>query len=178
MITSCIIFLATLGTADVVNENDYINEYQNCLDNVPKVMYQYADLFYEFFDEENISTAVRIGWCESRGKETAYNSGANDSGVMQFVPWTWNWVAEKMGSHRWGEWSVMYDGRPYLKQVSKSSLNFEIVQVQFSSYYNILYASYLAEDIYGSVRWDDWQPSKWCWSDESKWIERWKRENA
>ena len=67
MITSCIIFLATFGSMDMPDDY-YINEYMNCKDNVPQSMYQYSDLFYRFFDEENIETAVKIGWCESRGK--------------------------------------------------------------------------------------------------------------
>ena len=94
MIAECIIFLATLGSIETPNDEYMLEQYQNCWDSVPESMHQYADLYYKFFDEDNISTAVRIGWCESRGKQNAYRSDNGDSGVMQFVSWTWNWVAE------------------------------------------------------------------------------------
>ena len=66
MIAECIIFLATLGSIETPNDEYMLEQYQNCSDSVPESMHQYADLYYKFFDEDNISTAVRIGWCESR----------------------------------------------------------------------------------------------------------------
>ena len=65
MIASCIIFLATLGSGDMPDDY-YIDEYLNCKKNVPESMHQYSDLYYKFFDEENISTALRIGCFEGR----------------------------------------------------------------------------------------------------------------
>ena len=63
MIAECMIFLATIGTPNMsMSDGDIINEYMSCKDNVPQVMFQYADLYVEHFDEENINTAVRIGW--------------------------------------------------------------------------------------------------------------------
>ena len=178
MITSCIIFLATFGSGDMPDDY-YINEYMNCKENVPQSMYQYSDLFYKFFDEENIETAVKIGWCESRGKATAHRTDNGDSGVMQFVSWTWNWVADKYDLPIWDEWIIIRHGEPYTEEkVYKNSIGFEHIQVQFSSYYNIQMASILAEDIYGRTQWRDWNSSRWCWEDTEKWIERWKRENA
>ena len=115
MIASCMLFLATFGTPDApeMSENQQINAYVECKQTVPNTMLQYADLYVEFFDYENIDTAVRLGWCESRGKSTAYRKDNGDTGVMQFVSWTWNWVAEKYELPMWNEWVIMRFGRPY-----------------------------------------------------------------
>lgn len=179
MIAECMIFLATIGTPNIsMSDGDIINEYMSCKDNVPQVMFQYADLYVEHFDEENINTAVRIGWCESRGKSSAYRKDNKDSGVMQFVSWTWNWVAEKYEIPMWDEWVIMRHDRPYTEQkVSTSSIGFTQERVQFTPYYNIYMASLLAEDIYGRTQWRDWSSSEWCWGDEDKWKLKWKSEN-
>jgi hypothetical protein len=179
MIAECMIFLATIGTPNMsMSDGDIINEYMSCKDNVPQVMFQYADLYVEHFDEENIDTAVRIGWCESRGKSSAFRKDNKDSGVMQFVSWTWNWVAEKYKIPMWDEWVIMKHDRPYTEQkVSTSSIGFTQERVQFTPYYNIYMASLLAEDIYGRTQWRDWSSSEWCWGDEDKWKLKWKSEN-
>jgi len=161
-----------------MSDGDIILKYMSCKENVPHVMFQYADLYVEHFDEENIDTAVRIGWCESRGKSNAFRKDNRDSGVMQFVSWTWNWVAEKYDIPMWNDWVIMYNDRPYTSdKVSKSSIGFSQEQVQFTPYYNIYMASLLAEDIYGRTQWRDWSSSEWCWGDEDKWKLKWKSEN-
>jgi hypothetical protein len=182
MITSCIIFLATLGTPSTSGESDsyYLSNYLNCKDNVPVSMWEYAPLYYEFYDEENIDTAIRIGWCESRGKEKAVRTaeGNYDTGVMQFVSWTWNWLADNNYVPYWNEWVVLKNGRPYLEQkVSKTSFGFSFVPVQKSAYWNIYASSVLAEDIYGRTQWRDWSSSQWCWEDEKKFKIKWTSEN-
>jgi len=178
MIAECIIFLATFTTPEMpVDETMFVEQKIECNQYVPKSMQKWADLYYMHFEEENISTAVRIGWCESRGKSDAFNSGASDSGLMQFVSWTWNWIAEKYGKPMWNEYVITYNGLPYISnEVSKSSIGFEQIKVQFSPYYNLLMASILAEEMYGYTRWDDWTPSKWCWEDEKKWRTLWYNE--
>ena len=146
----------------------------SCNDHVPKSMQQYAEHYVEHFDKENIPTAVRIGWCESRGKQSAYRSDNGDSGVMQFVSWTWNWVAEEYDLPMWNDWVIMRYGKPFTENKTyKTNVGFEQVQVQFSPYYNILMASILAEDIYGRTQWRDWSSSEWCWEDEKKWRKKW-----
>jgi len=182
MITSCIIFLATLGTPNSLDNSDiyYLNNYLNCKNNVPVSMWEYAPLYYEFYDEENIATAIRIGWCESRGKEKAVRTaeGNYDTGVMQFVSWTWNWLADMEYVPYWNEWVVLKNERPYLEQkVSKTSFGFSLVQAQKSAYWNIYASSVLAEDVYGSTQWRDWSSSQWCWEDEKKWKIKWTTEN-
>jgi len=178
MIASCMLFLATFGTPDAPNmsENQQINSYIECKDNVPKSMLQYSSLYVEFFNYENIDTAVRIGWCESRGKSNAYRGDNRDTGVMQFVSWTWDWVAEKYNQPMWNEWVVMRYGRPYNGPTSKTDIGFEFSKVQYTPYYNILFASILAEDIYGRTQWKDWSSSEWCWEDEEKWRIKWLNE--
>ena len=106
-----------------------------CNEEVPQSMQQYANLYLEHFDFENIDIAVRIGWCESRGKSNAYRSDNKDSGVMQFVPWTWNWVAELYDLPEWDEWIVMYKGRPYTEEkTSRNPVGFSFQKVQYIPY--------------------------------------------
>jgi hypothetical protein len=40
-----------------------------------------------------------------------------------------------------------------------------------------MFASILAEDIYGKTQWRDWSSSEWCWSDTEKWRTKWKSES-
>lgn len=179
MIAECMIFLASVLPMGV-DESNIIDQYMKCDDHVPKTMHQYAEFYVEHFDKENIPTAVRIGWCESRGRENAVRTaeGNYDSGVMQFVSWTWNWVAEEYDLPMWNDWIILYQDRPYTSEkVSRSSMGFSQVKVQLSAYYNIMMASILAEDIYGRTRWSDWNSSKWCWGDEDKWQRLWQKES-
>jgi|TARA_A100001388_G_C28701743_1_gene466571 hypothetical protein len=170
------LFLASFSTPLIGSETEFVNTSIECRREIPESMRQYSEYYLEFFDFENIDTAVRIGWCESRGKDTAYRDDNSDSGVMQFVPWTWNWVAEEYDLPRWNEWVILRYGRPYEGPTSKSNMGFEQTKVQFTPYYNIMFASILAEDIYGRTQWRDWNSSKWCWEDEKDWERRWKRE--
>lgn len=179
MIAECIIFLATLGSPTMsLDDGHIINQYFNCQDNVPKSMQQWAGHYYEHFDEDNLDTAIRIGWCESRGKATAHRTDNKDTGLMQFVPWTWNWVAEEYDLPMWDEWVILRFGRPYdfEGKVYKNNIGFEQTRVQYTPYYNILFASILAEDIYGRTQWRDWSSSQWCWEDSVSWERKWKNE--
>lgn len=178
MIVECMLFLATILPMGV-DESTHITNYLNCDNHVPKSMQQYADFYVEHFDTENISKAVRIGWCESRGKDTAYRNDNGDSGLMQFVSWTWNWIAEEYDLPKWNTWVMTYKGYPYNghpKDTPSDLYNMEFTKVQFSPYYNILFASLLAEDIYGRTQWRDWNSSKWCWEDKEEWREKWLSE--
>jgi len=170
------LFLASFSTPLIGSETEFVNTSIECRREIPESMRQYSEYYLEFFDFENIDTAVRIGWCESRGKDTAYRDDNSDSGVMQFVPWTWNWVAEEYDLPRWNEWVILRYGRPYEGPTSKSNMGFEQTKVQFTPYYNLLFASLLAEDIYGRTQWRDWSSSEWCWGDEKKWRAKWKSE--
>lgn len=176
MIAECMLFLASFSPPLVGTETDFINKHLECREEIPQKMKQYSSLYLQHFDFENIDTAVRIGWCESRGKDTAYRDDNSDSGVMQFVPWTWNWVAEEYDLPRWNEWVILYHGQPYTGPTSKTNFGFEFKKVQFTPYYNILFASILAEDIYSRTQWRDWSSSEWCWSDVVKWEKKWKKE--
>ena len=169
------IFLSSLLPLGV-DETNLIRNYMSCDDHVPKSMQQYSKFYVEHFDKENIPQAVRIGWCESRGKQSAYRNDNGDSGVMQFVSWTWNWVAEKYEMPMWDEWVVLKWGRPYNGPTSKINTGFSFTKVQYTPYYNIMMASILAEDIYGKTQWRDWNSSKWCWEDEEKWRKKWLNE--
>jgi len=140
-------------------------------------MQQHAELYVQHFDKENIDTAVRIGWCESRGKVDAYRSDNGDTGLMQFVSWTWNWVAEKYELPEWDTWVVTRYGKPYTGKTSKTDIGFSFDRVQYTPYYNVMFASILAEDIYGKTQWRDWSSSEWCWGNEKEWRDKWLSEN-
>ena len=177
MIASCMIFLASFGVSTELSPNN-LYRVQTCLDNMPTSMVKHIPYYVEFYDEENLYTAFRIGWCESRGKSYAYRNDNKDSGVMQFIPNTWNWVAEKYDMPKFNEWVILRFGRPFNENKTYATdFGFEHVPVQYSAYYNIKASSHLAEDIYAKVRWRDWNSSKWCWGDEKKWEAMWRREN-
>ena len=93
------VFKGSYGGAKVIKLNRYFNRIE--------------------FEVENLEIAVRIGWCESRGKGTAYRKEDNDSGVMQFIPSTWNWIAEKNDLPRWDEWIILKYGQPYFGSLIK-----------------------------------------------------------
>ena len=97
------LFLASFSTPLIGAETQFVEKSIQCRQEIPASMRQHSEYYLEFFDFENIDTAVRIGWCESRGKTAAYRDDNSDSGVMQFVPWTWNWVAEEYDLPRWNE---------------------------------------------------------------------------
>jgi len=175
MIAECMIFLASVIPVGV-DESKIIGQHLNCNDHVPQSMQEHASLYVEHFDKDNINTAVRIGWCESRGKVDAYRSDNGDTGLMQFVSWTWNWVAEKYELPEWDTWVVTRYGRPYTGKTLKTDIGFSFDRVQYVPYYNIMFASLLAEDIYGKTQWRDWSSSEWCWEDEEKWRNKWLNE--
>jgi len=175
MIAECIIFLVSVIPMGV-DESKIIGQHLNCNDHVPQSMQEHASLYVEHFDKDNINTAVRIGWCESRGKVDAYRSDNGDTGLMQFVSWTWNWVAEKYELPEWDTWVVTRYGKPYTGNTSKTDIGFSFDRVQYTPYYNIMFASILAEDIYGKTQWRDWSSSEWCWGNEKEWREKWLSE--
>ena len=176
MIASCMIFLASFGVSTELSPENFQSVY-TCLYNMPTKMIKHVPYYVEFYDEENLYTAFRIGWCESRGKSNAYRNDNKDSGVMQFIPNTWNWVAEKYDMPRFNDWVIIRFGSPYTENKTyKTDFGFEHVPVQFSPYYNIKASSHLAEDIYGKVRWRDWNSSKWCWGNPIKWQKMWRQE--
>lgn len=175
MITECMIFLASVLPMGA-DETKAIERYMSCNDHVPKSMQQHAELYVEHFDRDNIDVAVRIGWCESRGKVDAYRNDNGDTGLMQFVSWTWNWVAEKYELPMWDTWVITRFGKPYTGKTLKTDIGFSIDRVQYTPYYNVMFASILAEDIYGRTQWRDWSSSEWCWGDEEKWRDKWLSE--
>lgn len=182
MITNCIItYLAMVGgfTTGITPGVDQIQILNSCTQYVPTEAYKYADLYYEFYDQENIETAIKITYCESRFKKDAYRSQDDDSGLKQFIPSTWNWIAEENNLPKFDEYVILRHGRPYTKQeVSKSSYGFEQIKAQYSPYYNLLFGSILAEDTYSKVTWRDWDSSKWCWGDKDMFNNILRRENA
>ena len=62
-------------------------------------MEEYIPLFSQYFKEEDLETALRISWCESRGKPNAVGvnkDGSKDVGLWQFNDRTWAWLKPKL----------------------------------------------------------------------------------
>tara|TARA_B100000925_G_C22010936_1_gene476401 strand:+ start:5967 stop:6518 length:552 start_codon:yes stop_codon:yes gene_type:complete len=182
MIAECLIFLATLTpSADIVDKN-FIEDYKWCDSIISRDVREHSELLIEFFDEpKQLSTAVKVIWCESRGNTNAVRTaeGNNDSGLFQFVPWTWNWIAEEYDLPKWDEWVIMRFGRPYTEnKVYTNNYGFEQVRVQHSEYYNIYFGYLLSQDIYGRSQWRDWNSSKWCWNNDVKYITKLRKEQS
>ena len=181
MIAECLIFLATALPQNGLLTADYFNEYKWCDSIISRDVRKHSDVLIEFFDEpEQLSTAVKVIWCESRGNTNAVRTaeGNNDSGLFQFVPWTWNWIAEEYDLPKWNDWVILKNDRPYTdEKVSRSSLGFEQVKVQHSEYYNIMFGYLLSQEIYGKSQWRDWSSSQWCWENDAKYIIKLRREN-
>jgi len=62
-------------------------------------MQEYIPLFSQYFKKEDLETALRISWCESRGKPTAVGinkDGSKDVGLWQFNDNTWDWLKPKL----------------------------------------------------------------------------------
>lgn len=180
MIAECLIFLATAIPQNGLITADYIEERQWCTSIISRDVREHSNLLIEFFDEpEQLSTAVKVIWCESRGKTDAIRTaeGNNDSGLFQFVSWTWNWIAEEYDLPMWDEWVIMRWGRPYTdEKVHKNDMGFEFKRVQHTEYYNIYFGYLLSQDIYGRSQWRDWDSSKWCWGTDVKYITKLRRE--
>ena len=164
----------------IVENYQTFNKVRECTQKIPSSMVEHVPLYVEHFDEENLYKAMRIGWCESRGKETAYRKSANDSGLMQFIPSTWDWIAEKFDLPIWNTDILLYNGTPiqmHPKDTHYYDIDlFEFRPVQMVPYYNILMASHLAEDTYSKVTFRDWNSSKWCWENTEYFEWRWRDE--
>lgn len=181
MIAECLILIASFQGLEVLPNPDQMYEVKVCLsEEIPHALVDDIPYFVQFFDYENLDTAVRISWCESRGKSNAYRSSADDSGLFQFIPRTWRWMVELHGVPEWDEWVILRFGQPHLENdtMYKTDYGFEFLKVQYSSYWNVKAASHLAEDTYRDVRWTDWNSSKWCWGDPVKWRKLWKTEEG
>ncbi len=76
-------------------------DYKECRDRneIIVAMEEYIPLFSEYFKKEDLETALRISWCESRGKPTAVGvnkDGTKDVGLWQFNDNTWAWLTPKL----------------------------------------------------------------------------------
>ena len=179
MVTSCIIFLASFGTPEMpfTETSEEILSVKECTTLIPSSMIEFLPYYVEFYDEKHLYKAVRIGWCESRGKQSAYRKEDSDSGVMQFIPRTWNWVAQKFDMPLWDEKILTYYDVPYEFVDSYPDIKgFKFQKAQFVPYYNIKMSSHLAEDIYTKKDFRDWNSSKWCWGNPKYYEKRWRDE--
>ena len=60
---------------------------------------QWENLISEYFEEEDIPKALKIIYCESRGKPNAVGintNGTKDVGLWQFNDDTWAWLKGKL----------------------------------------------------------------------------------
>jgi hypothetical protein len=89
MITNCILAWALILNNFAVGVTPTVDDFTNikdCKNYVPDSCMQYAQVLVEHFDVENIETATKVMWCESRGKANAYRYEDDDSGLFQIIP--------------------------------------------------------------------------------------------
>jgi soluble lytic murein transglycosylase-like protein len=58
---------------------------------------QWRGVVSAHFAAERVDEALAIIGCESRGDPNATNPITGAAGLFQFIPSTWNWVAEEAG---------------------------------------------------------------------------------
>ena len=80
---------------------DILIDYQDCKDRneIIVAMEEYIPLFSQYFKQEDLETALRISWCESRGKPNAVGVNKDESkdvGLWQFNDNTWAWLKPKL----------------------------------------------------------------------------------
>ena len=101
-------------------------------------MQEYIPLFSQYFKQEDLETALRISWCESRGKPTAVGinkDGSKDVGLWQFNDNTWDWL------------------KPKLKITSERT--------------DVKVSTAVASWLFYNDGSHHWKPSKFCWSFKS-----------
>ena len=181
MIVECILFFATLQDP-LLND---INKAAECQNYLPKSVIQYSKDYVEHFDINNIETAVKVSWCESRGNTFALNKGNYDSGLFQTIPPTWNWVAKEYNLPQFDTKILTYNNIPvhnidieFRKILIKNFPDlYDLTKVQYIPYYNFLISKILVQDIHSRNNyWKPWTPSKDCWSSKN-WNKLWKAEN-
>ena len=181
MIVECILFFASLQ--DPLKEDD-IFKVKECQNYLPTNVIQYSKDYVEHFETHNIERAVKVSWCESRGKTFALNKGNSDSGLFQVIPSTWNWVATEYDLPKFDSYILTYNNIPVenipfsLRRILISNYPdlYKLNKVQFVPYYNFLISKILVQDIHSrNDYWKPWTPSKECWSSKN-WNELWKAE--
>ena len=133
MITSVLLTCALLSPITPSS----INEFKECQDRQEIIydMKKYINLFSMYFKPEDVEKAIRITWCESKGKITAVGKnkdGTYDKGLWQFNDRTWKWLKPKLN----------------------------ITSDRFNAHISTAVASWL---VYNDG-WFHWNSSKHCWN--------------
>jgi len=122
-----------------------MKELSECYTALPGKCLSYSTLLVENFDEDNLETAFKIMWCESRGLPNAYRWQDQDSGLFQFIPRTYGCVVDNSDLPYWDY------------HINKS-------YAQFIPSVNIKAAAILVEDLHSySPYWKPFSSSQKCW---------------
>ena len=98
MITEILLTCALLSPLTPEQVTDYLDCKER--NEIIYFMEDYVDIFAEYFNKEDIETALRITYCESTGRPQAINTNTNgttDVGLWQFNDDTWAWLKPKLG---------------------------------------------------------------------------------
>jgi len=93
ILVSCVLYLPP--------QINHIANYIQCLDTQYKVeqVKEWEPLVNKYFKEEDTIKALKIIYCESRGKSWAVGknrNGTHDVGLWQFNDDTWSWLIPKL----------------------------------------------------------------------------------
>lgn len=93
-----VILLCALASPPTISD---MNDYVDCRNRNEIIIFMedYIPLFSQYFKKEDIEQALRISYCESRGKSTAVGinkDGSKDVGLWQFNDRTWEWLSKKL----------------------------------------------------------------------------------
>lgn len=150
MIKACVLLYAliinnfSIGITPTV---DQLDDLQQCYKDLPGNCLTYSPLLVEHFYEDNLETAFKIMWCESRGLPNAYRWQDQDSGLFQFIPRTYGWVVQNSDLPYW-DYPINNTYAQFIPEV------------------NIKAAAILVQDLHSyQPYWKPFSSSENCWKD-------------
>ena len=155
MIKACVLLYALIinnFSVGIPPTIEQLDDLKKCYEDLPGNCLTYSPLLVEHFYEDNLETAFKIMWCESRGLPNAYRWQDQDSGLYQFIPRTYGWVVQNSDLPYWDY--PIYD-----------------TYAQFIPEVNIKAAAILVQDLHSyQPYWKPFSSSENCWKDTTTFL--------